>query len=38
MKKPASTNPWDWMQPHDIARFGEITSAIPRSRSAGAVP
>ena len=24
MKKPTSTNPWDWMQPHDIARFGAV--------------
>ena len=24
MNKPDSTNPWDWMQPHDIARFGEV--------------
>lgn len=24
MKKPDSTNPWDWMQPHDIARFGAV--------------
>jgi hypothetical protein len=24
MKKPTSTNPWDWMQPHDIARFGVV--------------
>jgi len=24
MKKPASTNPWDWLQPHDYARMGEI--------------
>jgi hypothetical protein len=24
MKKPASTNPWDWLQPHDFARMGDI--------------
>ena len=24
MQKPDSTNPWDWMQPHDIARFGAV--------------
>lgn len=23
MKPPHSTNPWDWMQPYDVRRFGE---------------
>lgn len=31
MKKPNSTNPWDWMQPHDIARFGAVI-ADPREQ------
>lgn len=24
MDQPTSDNPWDWMQPHDVSRFGAI--------------
>jgi hypothetical protein len=24
MKAPISDNPWDWMQPFDVKRFGEV--------------
>jgi hypothetical protein len=24
MKEPNSKNPWDWMQPHDVKRWGEV--------------
>ena len=24
MKMPTSTNPWDWLQPHDYARLGDV--------------
>jgi SAM-dependent methyltransferase len=31
--KPGSIDPWDWMQPHDVARFGQqIFDPIDRKR------
>ena len=24
MREPESSNPWDWMQPHDVKRWGEV--------------
>lgn len=30
MSKPTSRNPWDWMQPHDAARWGEVINEQAR--------